>query len=652
MAEINRYDQPIHGQAMDTFVDTYVPIPFDEMMKVGMMKKEQEDKVYDMLSKTYEDSHNIKYAPNTKDEKYIKESVIPATKEIFEKYANQELSNPIIQRQLRSELNSKIDKNRIDKIQETYQGWREHELQKQKLATEDKLNPYEEDKISGWDSSSQGVYHGMSTAYIDPIKEIREDLFKPIHDSTLKRTSLGAGNIRITSGVDDKTVSKVSNDNLGNYINKLNVRTKIRQVREAYGISPDKMNDAEILYHYIFKPAADPYLRENEKIEHLQRDKNKDNKTSPFLDAWSNTQSIKNMDRVNISKDQIGHDLTEATDPIKLMKSGNFDDNGNLIKRTAIPGPDRSGNISVGKSGSFLDMYLHNQTTQSGLVNPSAGSSINQEQLDKQYNNQRNLIDHIKSTSYNIDKDGKPIYTFKNLPDMEVLRAYSQAYNNLENVDYNEYLFDNFGKGNIKKPITDMIIDDLGGRKLVNAQTGKHSGETINNLNDIFDKLDVPKDDRKRSNIHITGTVPGKNAYKATIFSSDGKSHDFLISTNQKEQYIFKPIEDVVKLANNGIVGDKELNVGGRRFIVRSKIVSQNENGYPMLDNNGQPTHKFKSVITSGDRMPVLKGQDPNAEIPLNVLEWESVQQLTHPYTQQALNNAGQQEQESTESEE
>ena len=73
---IGPYDRPAESQAYDTFVDTYVPIPFDEMMQVGLMKQKQYEQTYDALSKTYEDVYNLKYIPNSKDEQYIRNVVI------------------------------------------------------------------------------------------------------------------------------------------------------------------------------------------------------------------------------------------------------------------------------------------------------------------------------------------------------------------------------------------------------------------------------------------------------------------------------------------------------------------------------------------------------------------------------------------------
>src|SRR4030043_741021 len=129
----NRYGRYAESNAYDTFVDTYVPIPFEEMMKVGLMKQQQQEQAYDTLSKTYEDAYNLKYIPGSEDERYIKEKVIPTAKEIFDKYANGDL-NPITMRQIRREFNTKIDKNLVKDIQGSYEGWKQNEIWKQKLA--------------------------------------------------------------------------------------------------------------------------------------------------------------------------------------------------------------------------------------------------------------------------------------------------------------------------------------------------------------------------------------------------------------------------------------------------------------------------------------------------------------------------------------
>jgi len=584
---INRYDQPIRGQAIDTFIDTYSPIPFQEMMQVGMMKKQQEDQAYDLLSKTYEDTHNLKYISGSEDEKYIKNEVLPAVDKLFEDYSNQELSDPVVMRKMRHDFNTKIDKNRIRDIQSSFEGWQNYLKDNAKLRMEGKASPFQENEAEGWDTSKHGVFSKSPEAYNDPIKEIRESLFAPIHDSTLKTVNLGEGNMEVMSGVNQKMIDDITIKNLPNYLRNNTGKNAIKEFRASTGLTEDQASDAKILA-MAFRAAGEPYLRQNQKIEHLQRPRPiKSNKgTIPMFSNASNTQALKNTDRVAISKDQIGYDINEADDPVKMMKSGHFDNKGNLKPRDT-------------NELSFRNAW----ESFKGSITAENLSDVDKQMKDKanqEYNTNKSIINHIRETSPEL----------KNSSDVEVLNNYSKAYKNSENVDYNVYLYNDApGKADIKKQMTDQVIDDLGGRLLYSAQTGKHAGEPINTIDDIFKKLDVPKADRKKSNVHIIGAVPAKNAYKATVFASDGP-HDFLVSTNQKEQYTFKLVEDANKLANNGILGDKELNYGnGEKYIIRTRL------------HNGSRGPEFVSDIVSPNGTPMS----------LSELEYRSAHSLEVP---------------------
>jgi len=593
---ISRYDQPAQSNALDTFVNTYVPIPFEEMMKVGMMKKQQEDQGFENLAKTYEDTHNLKYISGSEDEKYIKQHVLPTSEDIFNRYANQDLSDPVVQRKMRMEFNSKIDRNRIRDIQSSYEGWQNYLKDNAKLKMEGKASPFEEDPSRGWDSSKHGVFTKSPEAYNDPIKEIRENLFAPVHDSTLKSINLGEGNIEVMSGVNQKMIDDITVKNLPNYLRNNTGRNAIKEFRASTGLTEDQASDAKILA-MAFRAAGEPYLRQNQKIEHMQRprpDKNKG--TKPMFSNASNTQSLKNTDRVTIGKEYIGVNLNEADDPVKMMKSGHYNEKGNLkINVPSTTGEsikdiweDIKKSISTGK--------MDTGTEQVGYADIS--------KLAQNYNNQRTIINSIKESNPEL----------ANSSDIEVMGAYAKAYKNAENVDYNVYLYPNDSKNNVAKDMTDLITKDLGGRLLYSAQTGKHAGEPINTIDDIFKKLNVPKADRKRSNISVSGAVPAKNAYKASIAASDGP-HDFLVSTNQREQHAFKLVEDANRLANNGILGDKPLVYKDENGNITDKYTIRTH-----IDMNGPRGPEFVSDIVMG-----------NKAMSLNELEYRSAHSLEVP---------------------
>jgi hypothetical protein len=287
MPTIGQYDVPAESNAYDTFVDTYVPIPFDEMMKVGMMKQQQQEQTYDALSKTYEDVYNLKYIPNSKDEQYVKSVVIPTAKEIFDKYSTSDLS-PITLRQIRRDFNTKIDKNLVKDIQDSYLGWKQHEVQKQKLASEDRLDPYEEDRSSGYNTAVHGVYNNFSVAYSDPIADLQKKFFVPLKESLLRDSK---GNLRTTSrgfnveGVTPEIIQNVVEKNLDTEVATREGRRAISLYRDRYGLTKDQASDKEVL-RKAFTEAGEPFIRENltgsQYPEWMFRDKGEKEKSIPL----------------------------------------------------------------------------------------------------------------------------------------------------------------------------------------------------------------------------------------------------------------------------------------------------------------------------------------------------------------------------------
>ena len=87
---VTRYDKPSESNIQQT----YVPIPFDQMMEAGKVMAQQYETGMDALQKVYDDTYNIKYIPGSKDEQYVKQYVIPAAKDVFTKYISQDMGNP------------------------------------------------------------------------------------------------------------------------------------------------------------------------------------------------------------------------------------------------------------------------------------------------------------------------------------------------------------------------------------------------------------------------------------------------------------------------------------------------------------------------------------------------------------------------------
>jgi hypothetical protein len=87
---VNRYDSP----AQDRYFNTYVPLPFEQMMPVAAARLSQLQRGQDMLNKTYEDTANLEYIADSKDEAYVKD-YLGKTGNLVDKYISQDLSDPI-----------------------------------------------------------------------------------------------------------------------------------------------------------------------------------------------------------------------------------------------------------------------------------------------------------------------------------------------------------------------------------------------------------------------------------------------------------------------------------------------------------------------------------------------------------------------------
>jgi hypothetical protein len=267
MAGITQYDQP----AKSEFINTYSPIPFNEMMQAGQYMAKQYDQRAEDMDKIYDDTFNLKYIPKSSDEKYIKDYVIPTVKAQIEKFDTMDIGDPIVYRQAMRELNSKIDKNRVNKIQESYNGWMTHQQDKRKLALENELDPDEQDYGTGYDTTTNGVYNKQSSKYVDPILEVQKTYFDPIKDSTISKYADDLGNMYIKYGVDSNKIKDVTEQNIRNIKGtKLGDRL-IRSYIRKYGINENNLRpeDRDNLLRESMIEAGESFKRSNDRVERL-----------------------------------------------------------------------------------------------------------------------------------------------------------------------------------------------------------------------------------------------------------------------------------------------------------------------------------------------------------------------------------------------
>jgi hypothetical protein len=171
----NLYDRPVGGQ----FIDTYVPIPFEQIAQAGARRQERYDVAKQGMEQVYDAAQALRYIPGSEDERLIKENVIPRIEEIRDKYAKQDLSNPLVQRQMRKELETKVSKNLVGETQQSYAQWLEDEKLVRQYKAKGLWHPAldAQRRGQGYSTQDEGVYSRISSPYVNPMQEV-DQLFR------------------------------------------------------------------------------------------------------------------------------------------------------------------------------------------------------------------------------------------------------------------------------------------------------------------------------------------------------------------------------------------------------------------------------------------------------------------------------------------
>jgi hypothetical protein len=177
----NRFEQPIESQ----FINTYVPIPFEEMMKAGQMKQSKYDQTAAAIDSNIQRAESIDAIPNSPDDAY-KKQVVQKMYDIRDQYVGKDLSDPFVYRQMNNDINKGIDKDWVQKMQQSKMAWDETQKAKRTLDMQGKWNSsLDSDPGNKWNSKDAGVYNHTPHAFED-----KASLFRPYYQD-LKPESQG-----------------------------------------------------------------------------------------------------------------------------------------------------------------------------------------------------------------------------------------------------------------------------------------------------------------------------------------------------------------------------------------------------------------------------------------------------------------------------
>jgi hypothetical protein len=223
---ISRYDVP----AQDNYKNTYVPLPYEQIMNTVAARQAQLQREQDMLNKTYEDTQNLKYIPGTKDEVYVRDYLAKAG-DLVNKYYGQDLSNPIVKAQLRREFSGITNRQDLQNIQTSHDAWMTNQKYKAQLKAEGLYDPaIDEDPANANFDSRQGVYQYIAPSYKNP-RPSAEQYF-----NNIKASDLGPRGDYNYSGVTRDKINSVADQKWGDFVNTSEGNMYVKKIAKERGL--------------------------------------------------------------------------------------------------------------------------------------------------------------------------------------------------------------------------------------------------------------------------------------------------------------------------------------------------------------------------------------------------------------------------------
>jgi hypothetical protein len=242
----NRFQQPIASE----FINTYVPIPFKEMMMAGQMKQERYDKTAAAIDSNIQRMEMLDAVPGSPDEAFRKDQV-QKMYDIRDRYITKDLSDPFVYRQMNNDINTGLNKNRIKDMQENAANYKETEKMIQELSLKGLYNPeLNADKASLYDSSN-GVRKYTPSAYI-PKEEVLDKYFDEIKEPGYKGTIQDPNNINYGMQIyatDDKDIQRVIGSRANEYAATVSGQQEIqlrKNTLKKQGVDISKVSDVDL----------------------------------------------------------------------------------------------------------------------------------------------------------------------------------------------------------------------------------------------------------------------------------------------------------------------------------------------------------------------------------------------------------------------
>lgn len=539
------YDRP----AESNIINTYVAAPYQEILQAGLAKQGRYDETLSALQANQEYLDQLQALEGSGQAEYLNQSRA-GIEDISKSFANKDLSDPFIRRQLRDEIRRRIDPTRINNIVQSQKNLAERNKM---IAEYDArglyYEPYErtQDPYYTKQLSPDQVYNYTPRAFQDPEKVV-DEYFKSIKPTTRPGFDYEKGVMYEVTGLPLNRLIEAVQSNWRSFADTPQGQWVVEQYKRN---NPEGEKDPQKIVTGYLNDVAKRYVIPDSyniagQIPGFTGSKNK--KPDFAFNASTNTQSLTNTDRVQPKtlKESLGFNPEKIKDLQDLISKDNFDEQGNLIHK-AIPQVDLGGEEKLNKLLNKVQDYR-------------------QGRKDKKYEASKKIIDSVKQ--FNTGELNK-------VSDVEALNQYITAYNNSAKADFREYLYETDEVSNsYRERKTRQIQSTTGGRGLKFAETGADSNQPANSLEDIYDKYGVGKEDRDDvfKTLKITGFVPAMGMHRASMVIK-GIPHDFFITPNEQEQGIVDLVQKASKVHLRSELGEQKIKSGRNEYVVTTILL-------------------------------------------------------------------------------
>lgn len=363
---VNRFDKPVESQ----YISQYVPIPFEQLYKVGKEYNDRLNAAYDDINEQLNKWKEFK-SPSAVDTQTFYNLTLKPAQELVNKFA----ANPdLIKTQAgKAEIQQFINSRpyaELSNLQQSRDAMLQRQKLEQQLSLAGKYNPlWHEMDYTNYDTSTSGIMNDLN---LIPYKS-EVDLVKPYVDN-LKPSYLYSKNGYDYSGVSADTTDEMVKRNLSSIYNTPEAQMHINALMKQ-GLTREQANEQFINSIYLAGREFAYENREANAFELLNRKLNNtdnpNNKGPFYLTQSIETTGLKNYiygkQNVLTNNEMYGklYEQSKSSDP-KVREAANKEIN-RLVNSTPTE-----------LFRSILDSY--------GTVDKSGRTTLNQVQLNNGVN--------------------------------------------------------------------------------------------------------------------------------------------------------------------------------------------------------------------------------------------------------------------------